>query len=121
MIDDPKTPFHEEVSDDDMEVDGGGVAGQEIEIDPVTKTNLNQAQQNKIINAATSSGVVRKAPTVYAPASVGLDPADLTRRLLAAEEQKTASVEDEALSEAASKWLHILLTHLVFDCRKSRV
>ena len=78
---------------------------EQIALDPATLYNLTSAQQNKLLNAKTSSGVRRQAPTMFAPATqqpvatnmmssnntnaaLAFDPADLTNRLLAAEESK---------------------------------
>lgn len=70
-IDDPKTPFHEEVSDEEMDVQADGTPAADIQLDPLTETNLGQAQQNRQLNAQTCSGVVRQTPTQFASAASG--------------------------------------------------
>ena len=70
-IDDPKTPFHEEISDEEMDGAQGAddnLAKPDIELDPMTDTNLTEAQRNKLLNSQTNSGVVRQTRTVYAAA-----------------------------------------------------
>lgn len=120
VIDDPKTPFHEEASDDDAAMSNNetGAAQAEAEMDPVTQSNLDRAQQNKMMNAQTQSNVRRKAPVVHAqvqsqavkPSGLHmLDPSDLTQRLLAAEEQKATGAQGQVIDDAASKYYCLLL------------
>ena len=55
-INDPKTPFHEENSDEEM---GNDVLEEEGQIDPEVKQHLDEAERNKQANAAINSGVRR--------------------------------------------------------------
>ena len=64
VIDDPKTPFHEEASDEEMDLggemnDSAQQSNEQIALDPLTQHNLSKAQQNKMLNAETKSGVRR--------------------------------------------------------------
>ena len=81
---------------------GDAAAHSEIALDPTTVGNLTQAQKNKLLNAQTSSGVRRQAPTITQSAAAsagmnsqggahgGLNVADLTNRLLAVGEESKA-------------------------------
>lgn len=59
-INDPKTPFHEEESDEEM----AQAAEQEAaEIDPALALHLREAIDNKSANAIVTSGVTRSQPS----------------------------------------------------------
>ena len=54
-INDPKTPFHEEDDDEQMDQE----EDQDDQVDPETDEFLRQAQANRAANAITTSGVQR--------------------------------------------------------------
>ena len=57
-INDPKTPFHEQESDEEMSNEVN--AADDGEDDPEVMQHLREAEENKLANAATTSSVVRK-------------------------------------------------------------
>ena len=57
-IDDPKTPFHEEESDDE-EMGATGADNNVEVVDPELDAHLAEAKANQAANAMTTSGVKR--------------------------------------------------------------
>ena len=58
-IDDPKTPFHEEESDDE-DMGAAGAGNNEEVVDPELDAHLAEAKANQAANAITISGVKRQ-------------------------------------------------------------
>jgi len=55
-IDDPKTPFHEQESDEDMNAEA---ENEDEQVDPEVLAHLEEAKQNQHANSICTSGVHR--------------------------------------------------------------
>ena len=102
-ITDPKTPFHEEESDEEMGQEGGD---DQAEIDPELAEHLAEAHANRDANATCTSGVRRSQQPGTGPAQQqlpagGIDPNALANRLEEAKNPAQDDSDEEAKAEAS--------------------
>ena len=114
QINDPKTPFHEENSDDEMN------AQEDVDnepVDPELVAHLEEAKQNQQANAQITSGVRRaQQPGAGAAATQGptgglggIDPSALMAKLeQVGDGDGGLAEEDEEAKAAASKQINCL-------------
>ena len=111
QINDPKTPFHEENSDDEMNAEADA---EHEPVEPELAAHLEEAKQNQHANAHITSGVHRSqqpgdaAATQGPPGGLGgIDPSALFAKLEQVGDGNEG--QDEEAKAEASKYTNLLV------------